>query len=59
MLTSAVKLIQVFDMKGEPVAPLNMVGQSVYKTTFGGLVRILVTGIILCFTIKRYDPKLS
>jgi hypothetical protein len=66
MLTVIAKAVKAFDVWGEPVAPLNMAGKSVYRTTFGGLVGIMVAGVISSFTYTRYnmlverkDPKVS
>jgi hypothetical protein len=47
-------IVQAFDVWGEPVAPLNMAGKNVFRTTFGGLVGILLSSVILSFTYTRY-----
>ena len=47
------KVVQVFDVWGEPVAPLNMQGKTKYTTTFGGLNGMFFAGIVISFTYVR------
>ena len=49
-LNIARKALQSFDWWGEPVAPLNMRGQTVYTTSFAGLVGLAITISMLLFT---------
>jgi hypothetical protein len=53
------------DMYGEPVAPLNINGKTKISTSFGGIVSLLITALVLWFfglKVKRMvdqsDPAL-
>jgi CBS-domain-containing membrane protein len=46
-------VVHWFDLFGEPIAPLNIKGQTKLTTIFGGVVGMLVTGLILWFLETR------
>jgi hypothetical protein len=46
-------VLHAFDKFGEPVAPLNIKGQSTYKTHFGGLVGLLIYTLMIWYMISR------
>ena len=57
--------IQKFDLYGQPVAPLNIKGETKVHTTCGGLVGMLFTVLLLWFfglklrkMVQRTDPNL-
>ena len=59
-------VLHSFDWWGEPVAPLNMRGQTVFTTSFGGVMGLVITVLMMWFTqtkVKRMinndDPYLG
>ena len=50
--------IQWFDIYAKPVALLNIRGQTKFTTTFGGVVGMVITGLMLWFLQTRLE-KLS
>ena len=53
------KALQSFDWWGEPVAPLNMRGQTVYTTSFAGLVGLAITISMLLFTKSKAEKMIN
>jgi hypothetical protein len=56
-------VLHALDVWGEPVAPLNMKGQTVYTTSAGGLVGMVIAALLVWFTqtkimkmVNRNDP---
>ena len=46
-------IIHAFDYFGEPVAPLTMANQTVFRTKSGGCCGLTITVLILWFTVAR------
>jgi hypothetical protein len=60
------RFLHAFDWWGEPVAPLNMRGQTTHTTSGSGVVGLVITVLLLWFTqikimkmINRDDPSLG
>ena len=49
------KVLHSFDWWGEPVAPLNLRGQTVYTTSCGGLTGLVIAVLILWFTQIKFQ----
>jgi hypothetical protein len=44
------KVLHSFDWWGQPVAPLNMRGKTVFTTSVGGIAGVLISVLILWFS---------
>jgi hypothetical protein len=44
------RFLHAFDWWGEPVAPLNMKGQTTHTTSGSGIVGLVITALLLWFT---------
>jgi hypothetical protein len=66
VVTMLRRFVRSFDLFGEPVAQLNISGQSKFKTVAGGVISIGIWAVIIAFTyvrgvklINRDDPFTS